>query len=44
VLLHVLDDHSRVILGARLYERESLLAHLDFLSRVFQASGLPLCL
>jgi transposase InsO family protein len=44
VLLPVLDDHSRVILGARLYERESLLAHWDFLSRVFQAAGLPLCL
>ena len=43
-LLHILDDHSRVILGARLYERETLLAHLDFLSRVFQHYGLPLCL
>jgi len=43
-LLHILDDHSRVILGARLYPRETLLAHMDFLSRVFQAYGLPLCL
>jgi len=43
-LLHILDDHSRLILGARLYQRETLLAHLDFLSQVFQHSGLPLCL
>lgn len=43
-LLHLIDDHSRVIIGARLYERETLLAHLDFLSQAFQAYGLPLCL
>ena len=43
-LLHMLDDHSRVILGARLYERETLLAHLEFASLVFQSCGLPLCL
>ena len=43
-LLHMLDDHSRVIVGARLYERETLLAHLDFASLVFQTYGLPLCL
>ncbi len=43
-LLHMLDDHSRVIVGARLYERETLLAHLEFASLVFQSSGLPLCL
>lgn len=43
-LLHIMDDHSRVITGARLYARETLLAHLDFLSQVFQACGLPLCL
>ena len=43
-LLHMLDDHSRVIVGARLYERESLLAHLQFASLVFQSYGLPLCL
>src|SRR2546428_6501230 len=43
-LLHILDDHSRVIVGARLYPRETLLAHMDFLSQVFQAVGLPLCL
>ena len=38
------DDHSRVIVGARLYERETLLAHLEFVSSIFQACGLPLCL
>ncbi len=43
-LLHMLDDHSRVIVGARLYARESLLAHLEFASLVFQTYGLPLCL
>lgn len=43
-LLHMLDDHSRLIVGARLYERESLLAHLEFASLVFQTWGLPLCL
>lgn len=43
-LLHILDDHSRVITGARLYPRETLLAHLEFLSHVFQVYGLPLCL
>ncbi len=43
-LLHILDDHSRVITGARLYARETLLAHLEFLSHVFQVYGLPLCL
>jgi transposase InsO family protein len=43
-LLHMIDDHSRVILGARLYERETLLAHLEFASLIFQSYGLPLCL
>jgi hypothetical protein len=43
-LLHVLDDHSRVITGAKLYAKESLLAHLEFLSTAFQSLGLPLCL
>lgn len=43
-LLHLIDDHSRVIVGARLYERETLLAHLDFLSQAFARTGLPLCL
>jgi hypothetical protein len=43
-LLHLMDDHSRVIVGAKLYERETLLSHLDFLSQALQATGLPLCL
>jgi hypothetical protein len=43
-LLHLIDDHSRVIIGARLYERETLLAHLEFLSQAFLSTGLPLCL
>jgi hypothetical protein len=43
-LLELLDDHSRLIPLARLYPRETLLAHLDFLSRAFLAVGLPLAL
>lgn len=41
-LFEVLDDCSRVITGARLYPRETLLAHLDFLSQTFRREGLPL--
>lgn len=43
-LLEILDDHSRLIAGARLYERENLCAHFDFLSTAFRAHGLPLAL
>lgn len=43
-LLHILDDCSRVITGAWIYSRETLLAYLDFLPRVFQEYGLPLAL
>ena len=41
-LLNLLDDHSRLNLAARLYPRETLLAHLDLLANAFQAHGLPL--
>lgn len=44
VLLEILDDATRLNTGARLYPGETLLAHFDFLSRVFQAHGLPLSL
>ncbi len=44
VLLEILDDATRLNTGARLYPAESLLAHLDFLSGVFQSHGLPLAL
>jgi len=44
VLLNILDDATRLNTGARLYPAESLLAHLDFLSRTFLAHGLPLAL
>ena len=44
VLLNLLDDATRLNTGARLYESETLLAHFDFLSRAFQAHGLPLIL
>jgi hypothetical protein len=43
-LLDLLDDATRYNTGARLYESETLLAHLDFLARAFQAHGLPLVL
>ena len=41
-LLNLLDDCSRDHLGATLYERELLLAYLDFLPTAFRAYGLPL--
>jgi hypothetical protein len=44
VLLDILDDATRENTGARLYHRETLLAHLDFLPRVFLAQGMPLVL
>jgi hypothetical protein len=44
VLLDILDDATRYNAGARLYPAETLLAHFDFLSRVFSAHGLPLAL
>jgi hypothetical protein len=43
-MLEIIDDHSRVVPLVRLYPRESLLAHLDFLSSAFTACGLPLAL
>ena len=44
VLLDILDDATRLNTGARLYPAETLLAHFDFLARVFQTHGLPLAL
>jgi len=44
VLLDILDDATRYNTGARLYSAETLLAHLDFLARVFTIHGLPLAL
>jgi hypothetical protein len=43
-LLDLLDDATRLNTGARLYPRETLLAHFDFLPGVFQVHGLPLAL
>ena len=43
-LLGLIDDHSRLISGARIYERENLPAHLDFLPTAFRQHGLPLAL
>jgi len=43
-LLGLIDDHSRLISGARIYERENLPAHLDFLPSAFRQHGPPLAL
>ncbi len=43
-LLDLIDDCSRVITGARLYERELLLSYFDLLPAAFAQYGLPLCL
>jgi hypothetical protein len=43
-LLGLIDDHSRVIAGACIYDRENLPAHLDFLPAAFRQHGLPLAL
>lgn len=43
-LFQIVDDHSRLITGVRLYSRETLSSHMDFLSRVFEKQGFPLCL
>lgn len=43
-LLDLLDDATRYNTGARLYHSETLLAHFDFLARIFQIEGMPLAL
>jgi hypothetical protein len=43
-MLDLLDDATRYNTGARLYHSETLLAHFDFLPRIFQTEGLPLAL
>lgn len=43
-LFDILDDCSRVVTGARLYPKETLLFHLDFLSQTLRREGLPLAL
>lgn len=41
-LLNMLDDCSRVFTGSKIYERETLLAYLDFLPGAFLEFGFPL--
>lgn len=41
-MLNMLDDCSRLFVGSTLYERETLLAYLDFLPTAFLAYGFPL--
>ena len=41
-MLNMLDDCSRVFTGSKIYEREILLAYLDFLPAAFIEHGLPL--
>jgi hypothetical protein len=43
-LFDMLDDCSRMITGARLYEKENLYGYIDFLPRAFENYGLPLAL
>jgi hypothetical protein len=41
-MFNLLDDCSRLFVASKLYERETLLAYLDFLSAAFLEYGLPL--
>jgi hypothetical protein len=41
-MLNLLDDCSRLFTGAKIYERELLLAYFDFLPAAFLAHGRPL--
>ena len=43
-LIEILDDCSRLVTGARLYERVVLLSYYDLLPRAFLQYGLPLAL
>jgi hypothetical protein len=43
-LIDILDDCSRLVTGARLYQRELLESYYDILSRAFLAHGLPLAI
>lgn len=43
-LFDMLDDCSRMVTGARLYEKENLYGYIDFLPRAFESYGLPLAL
>ena len=43
-LLDLIDDCSRLVTGATLYEREGLLAYFDLLPAAFARYGLPLAL
>jgi len=41
-MFNMLDDCSRLFVGSKLYQREILLAYLDFLPLAFREHGLPL--
>lgn len=41
-MIEIIDDCSRLITGARLYERELLLSYLDLLPKAFEQYGFPL--
>ena len=43
-LLDLIDDCSRLVTGAKLYERDGLLAYFDLLPAAFVEHGLPLAL
>jgi len=41
-MLNMLDDCSRLFTGSKIYERENILAYMDFLPAAFLDYGLPL--
>lgn len=41
-MLNMLDDCSRLFIGSKIYERENILAYMDFLPAAFLDYGLPL--
>jgi hypothetical protein len=43
-MLNMLDDCSRLFVGSKIYERENLLAYMDFLPTAFLEHGFPLAL
>lgn len=41
-MLNMLDDCSRLFVGSKLYQKENVLAYMDFLSSAFLEHGFPL--
>ena len=43
-MINMLDDCSRLYVGSQIYERETLMAYLDFMPAAFLEYGLPLAI